>query len=288
MEQKRDAKIVTLNFLVHFLLQIFIYPHKVQTLTQITNCTGLQSMANDLQESYYLQCNISCANVTDFVPVGNSMHPFQGKFDGMGHTISCLTINNTSLSNVGIFGFCQNANLSNVVLESLNVMGNSCVGALVGNGMQTNISNVQLNNVTVYADNNYVGGIAGYLKNSQIVQCSSQNSFISGSNNSGYCGGLIGRLFYSNMTNCTNFGFPANKNECIVLCEALIFKKSIFHCKPKKNKGHNLAGGLMGGTDYSYLLQSGVILGNVTALQSCAGGKKLVKNLYSNLYLLSK
>lgn len=41
---------------------------------------------------------------TSWTPIGTTAHPFQGNFDGQGHTVTGLYINNDSAEYQGLFG----------------------------------------------------------------------------------------------------------------------------------------------------------------------------------------
>ena len=68
---------------------------------QITNATQLQEMADDLDAHYVLMNDIDCDVApyntgAGFVPIGNSINPFIGTFNGQGHIITALYINRPS------------------------------------------------------------------------------------------------------------------------------------------------------------------------------------------------
>jgi filamentous hemagglutinin family protein len=68
-----------------------------------------------------------------FTPIGTTATPFTGMFDGLGHTISNLTINRPSTDYVGLFGVAGNTSvIQNVGMVGGSVTGGSYVGGLVG------------------------------------------------------------------------------------------------------------------------------------------------------------
>ncbi|MBV5345968.1 MAG: hypothetical protein JZU63_10880, partial [Rhodoferax sp.] len=67
-----------------------------------------------------------------FVPVGTSANRFSGSFDGLGHTISNLTIDRPTTDYVGLFGVASNSNIRNIGLVNVDISGGSYVGGLVG------------------------------------------------------------------------------------------------------------------------------------------------------------
>ncbi|MDA8361481.1 MAG: filamentous hemagglutinin N-terminal domain-containing protein, partial [Gammaproteobacteria bacterium] len=73
--------------------------------TVIQTMTQLQDMNSNLAGHYALGENLTDTNqATSFTPVGNGTTSFTGTFDGLGHTISDLTIDLSSANGVGLFG----------------------------------------------------------------------------------------------------------------------------------------------------------------------------------------
>ena len=93
--------------------------------TVIKNMSALQGM---VAGNYALGGDLDASNVANFAPIVS----FTGIFDGLGHTISGLTINRPDQDNVGLFGSIYNATLRNVGLEGGSVTGKYRVGGLVG------------------------------------------------------------------------------------------------------------------------------------------------------------
>jgi filamentous hemagglutinin family protein len=101
--------------------------------------TDLQGINNNLSGHYALGNNID-ASATDtwnagagFMPIGTSAAPFTGTFEGLGHTISDLTIDRPTTSDVGLIGKSGKAAvIRDVGLIGGSVSGSGYVGALVG------------------------------------------------------------------------------------------------------------------------------------------------------------
>src|SRR6202050_3160344 len=101
--------------------------------------TDLQGINVLLSGDYVLGSNINAAATAGwhagagFTPIGTLGTPFTGIFDGLGHTISNLTISLTT-PNVGLFGATgTGATIRNVGLVSDSVTGGAGTGGLVGN-----------------------------------------------------------------------------------------------------------------------------------------------------------
>ncbi|WP_044412883.1 two-partner secretion domain-containing protein, partial [Thiomicrospira microaerophila] len=130
-------------------------------------------------------------------PIGEFSNRFSGSFDGQGNTLSNLTINRSSENNIGLFGFVENATISNIGLDGGSINGNGQTGALIGNA-QNNTQVIQTYSTLNVEGAGFTGGLVGFLANSTIV-----NSYATGdvtaSGNS--IGGLVGYLEDSTITN---------------------------------------------------------------------------------------
>ncbi len=129
-----------------------------------------------------------------WAPIGPK---YRATFDGNGHTISNLLINQTAGGDDSYGLFAQTAptaSLRNVVLADVNitVAGNKAdVGALVGTG-RAPISRVGVTGTVVgNAPSGTTGGVAGTFKDSQVeINESYSHAAVTGTND---VGGLIGR-----------------------------------------------------------------------------------------------
>ena len=93
-----------------------------------TGCVGYELTAN-------LDLASAGDSVTGWAPIGGVSNAFTATFDGgaPGFTVSNLTIDNTSLDRIGLFGQTgRRSVIRNVTLEDVNVTGHIGAGALVG------------------------------------------------------------------------------------------------------------------------------------------------------------
>jgi hypothetical protein len=77
-------------------------------------------MNNHLDRSYVLLNNVDCIGVA-FNPIGTSVNPFTGSFNGNGYTISNLNIYVPNTSGAALFGMTKNAIINNVILKNVYV-----------------------------------------------------------------------------------------------------------------------------------------------------------------------
>lgn len=123
---------------------------------------------------------------------GSDMVPFSGKFDGQGHTISGLYINDESLDGVGLFGFVsgmsvsiKNVGVVDSYMHSLVVTGG--IVGVVDDEASLTISNVftkgafsDVGKVEFGITLTYVGGIVGISMGKLNVYNAYSNASLSG------------------------------------------------------------------------------------------------------------
>lgn len=164
--------------------------------TTINNAHQLQLMAMTPAASYTLGSDINAANTArgndvwgsaGFAPIGGLTNNFTGSFDGLGHTISGVSINQPSSSYVGLFGVTgPGSTISNVGLLNGSVTGTSYIGGLVGrNGGAINNSYATID----VRGSSYIGGLVGYV----IASGTIENSYAAGAVAALRAGGLVGR-----------------------------------------------------------------------------------------------
>jgi PGF-pre-PGF domain-containing protein len=178
--------------------------------TQITTCTELQDIRNDLTGDYYLANDIDCSGFDydgdgkGFMPIGNSSSQFTGTFDGKGYKITNLYINRSSTNYVGLFGRIDSVSeIKDVGLEEVDVNGSSYVGGLVGLNSFRTITNCYSTGSVTGSGSSYVGGLVGY--NDGTITNSSSYCSVTGSGSS-YVGGLVGNNYFGTITNSFSTG----------------------------------------------------------------------------------
>ena len=165
--------------------------------------------------SYYRQiANISMEGV-DFIPIGNSKHPFSGNYDGYGFTISDLDLSSDgNRMYLGMFGYVSgtvaNVNLKNVTIDSFYSYDSVYAGALAAYNSGTIKNCHVIASVSATSEgeghNAYVGGLAGY-SSTAIMDCSfsgTVSSSVSDMDCNSYSGGIAG--YSAGADNCQNYG----------------------------------------------------------------------------------
>lgn len=158
-------------------------PYIIETKEHLNNVRNYPRswfvLANDIEfnERDFSEDGAFYNNGSFWIPIN-----FNGIFDGRGHTITGLKIN--VKSNAGLFGNVENAKIENLgMIDSDIYMDES--------------------------ESKYVGGIAGYIKNTAILKCyNTGNIFAKSSDkdNYVYVGGIAGNVYNSVIYDCYNTG----------------------------------------------------------------------------------
>ena len=162
-----------------------------------------------LSSNFKLGADLSFLGVV-FNIIGSDVTPFQGIFNGDGYSLLniTLTIPSGRVSNIGPFGYLNNAAISNLNINSLTINAASTfqqVGGVAGFAQNSTISNVQIVGLNILAPTR-TGGVVGYAVNCTIQNCSTNGTLTMYAYSYGVAG-LIGRgdnshvsASYSNVT----------------------------------------------------------------------------------------
>ena len=116
-----------------------------------------------------LAADITFTSGTNWTPIGNDKEtPYNGEFDGQGHTISGLNVT-TGNQDTGMFGvLSSDAEVKNLHLENLIGNGSFRVGGIAGANNGT-ITGCMVTGTVSGA--NYVGGVVGYFASGTVEDC---------------------------------------------------------------------------------------------------------------------
>ncbi|WP_315275143.1 YDG domain-containing protein [Selenomonas sputigena] len=122
----------------------------------------------ELNKNYMLRSNIALTGT--HTPIGTSTDPFKGRFDGMFHEITGLTLGaGTATEYVGLFGTTDGATIMNVGLKNANLSSVDYGGGLVGHAKgKTVISAVYNESTAGIGHAGYAGGLVGWLDSSSL------------------------------------------------------------------------------------------------------------------------
>ena len=144
------------------------------------------------------------SNFKQWTPIGTALniHTFKGTFDGQGHTISGIYINNTR-NYQGLFGYVSDGKIQNLSVADSYIQAGSLVGSIVGYNMGA-VSNCS-NSGTVIGNDQYafVGGIVGENNGVTVENCSNSGAVVS---SIGTVGGITGFNIDGTVSSCSNSG----------------------------------------------------------------------------------
>lgn len=199
-------------------------------------------------------------------PIGNSSSAaFKGILDGNGKTISGLWIKRGNTDYVGLFGYTQNATISNLTVVANTIEGKNNVGGIAGYSPSSNFDNVKFEGTL--KGGSEVGGIIGNTGGSVSLTGCVATVAISGSDNN--IGGLVG---YGSCTlsNCqVNNSTISGKDYVGGACGNS--NGSFSFCYIHANiVGSNRIGGVCGSIDNCNMNNCGFI-GNITGAMYVGG-----------------
>ncbi|MCR5158819.1 MAG: leucine-rich repeat protein, partial [Prevotella sp.] len=136
-------------------------------------------------------------------PIGTVDCPFRGIFDGQGHTIKNVRSYRENGTNVGLFGYINNAIIKNLVLQNFSLEGKTNVGVVAGRADNSLISDILVYNATENScakAATTAGGIVGQADNTTVSCC-----YIYGKVTGQEAGGIVGRTVNRvNVSDCAS------------------------------------------------------------------------------------
>jgi len=144
-----------------------------------------------------------------WIPIGSSYN-FKGIFDGNNKKIIGLKINNTTLENVGLFGYLRTGTIKNLGIVETNIISSraagSNTGGVVGCNYDGNISNCySTGSISSSSSIAYIGGVVGSNDNGNVSNCYSTSSISSSASSVSSIGGVAG-YNNGNISNCYSTG----------------------------------------------------------------------------------
>lgn len=189
----------------------------------------VNNLDRNMNVNIKLMNDIDLCNISEWIPIGNEKHPYQGTFDGNEHSISNMKI--TQGQCVGLFGYLTGKS----VIKDLTVMGDINItdknvkytGGLVGQIVLNNEANTSLSDITSFVNINgnignetqaYWGGIVGYISSLDntsgkmtIERCSNYGKIDISEATATYheiggIAGLVSQYSQTDFISCANYG----------------------------------------------------------------------------------
>ena len=136
-----------------------------------------------------------------------SEYAFTGSFNGQGHKISNLAINQPEGFAVGLFSVISGADVGNFTLENADVTGTTMAADAIGYAYMSNVHDITIVNGKVTANmtelsaEGMYGSVAGACMGSTISGCTAQAD-ISVGDNTGNIGIIGGGLQLTSVVDC--------------------------------------------------------------------------------------
>ncbi|MBR6029512.1 MAG: hypothetical protein IKP40_10530 [Clostridia bacterium] len=198
---------------------------------EIATAEALAAISGNLSGNYILTADIDLAGI-EWTPIGafvmgggeegevpDMTAAFTGTFDGQGHAIRNLTIDQPEGWALGLFGCAANARIGNFTLENATVDGSVMTADVVGYAYCSTVHDVTLvsGRVTAHwtelSEEGMYGGIVGASLGSLITGCDAQADIVipDGTANAGIVGG---GLQMTSVVNCKATGSVTAGNNC--------------------------------------------------------------------------
>lgn len=209
----------------------------------LVNSSTCFKQQNDISMANY---NDQCGWEGNWYQIGlSASYPFTGYYDGNGYTIRDLKMLDKNAVGASLFGFVNQAIISNLTIEKATITGYGALSAIVGavttkggsinktfiKGCVVKKSTIESRSDGVVTDGMAIGGIAGMVDpnvNLWIDSCSVEDCTINGAI---AVGGILGGGTVYSMTQITN---SHNRNT-------------------KVTASYNCAGGIVGYADTLYV-----------------------------------
>lgn len=142
------------------------HPYVIRTAEHLKNVASFPK-ANFILESD-ITLPAAAAGQSNFTPIGSAGASFCGEFNGNGHTISGLTINNAGAGYAALFGEVGNGGyIHGLTLDGVNIVGGQYVGGIAaycyGKISDCTVSGSITATCAEGVDELFAGGIAGYI-----------------------------------------------------------------------------------------------------------------------------
>lgn len=213
------AKLENGYYLISNLEELYWFAEEFKASSAITN----GRLTNDI--------TINAENATElnvWSPIGTTDKPFDGIFDGDGHSIIGLKFTDNTKSYIGLFGVAIGGTIKNLKLVNADIVGKDFVGGIcattTNNSSSVNTSIINCEFDGSITANNHVGGMCGDGTYVMIKQCANKGTI----NGNSYLGGLSG--VYGTVYNSYNWGTISRSNYNGYSGSLIGYSGSIYNC----------------------------------------------------------
>ncbi len=227
-----------------------------------------------MSSHYKLAWDIDLESI-EFTAIGASSQNFTGSFDGDGHEISGLYINQPDTYYQGLFGCVNGATIKNLSVSG-SVTGNYYTGGIVGYANLSASVFENCHNKCSVSATGIVGGIVGRAyDNTSFDDCHNAGTIKGSDSYVGYVGGVVGEVAYGiTMNNCYNTGAIEGLANYVGGVVGLIYDATMNNCYNTgtvKGLGERV-GGVVGYVNISATMNNCYNTGTIEGSNDYVGG----------------
>jgi hypothetical protein len=240
----------------------------VADVEEVTDATQLYDIRSATSSDKFILGGDISVDVGPLNPRGWTPIPlFTGTFEGDGHTIRGVWINDNTGGRTGLFSSVENGTIRNlnVEIDSRGIKGDGLVGTIAGYAKNSTIDNVTVTGDVIGGA--YVGAIVGYANNVTIA-----NSYYDGSvNGNDIVGGIAGIAYYGSITDSHSKGYVNGTNNIGGIVGYLTYGATITDSYSEGSiDGSSSVGGIAGHV-YNGTIANSHSVGNISGNISVGG-----------------
>ncbi|MBR6407022.1 MAG: hypothetical protein IKS19_00310 [Clostridia bacterium] len=164
---------------------------EISSAVQLNGLSEMIKSGDDLSGvNISLTCDIDMSDLHDYRPIGSSERPFNGTFDGRGHSITGLTFYDGSADACGLFGRTGKSSIiKNIALEDCSFSSRGNIGGIcMDNGGIIENCSVDCKITSLTSDRNSFAGMIAAVNSGEIIGCTASGSI----GFAGKCGAIAG------------------------------------------------------------------------------------------------
>ena len=187
-------------------------PYLISNAKELAFLAEKVNLGNDTASTYYkLTADIDVSGGSEWTAIGTNSNRFKGTFDGGGHTVSGINIDNSS-DYQGLFGFSFGV-IKDVGIENSSIIGEKYIGGICGSNEGT-IEGCY-NTGYIEATSDGAGGICGYNNN---ANAKIKNCYNTGTLDGDFSGGICGANMNGSISECYNAGKVSSRSTVGSIC----------------------------------------------------------------------
>ena len=272
-------------------------PYLIKNAQQLAYLAYMVALGHSYSGKYFEQTANIDLSAYYWEPIGIEDYPFSGNYTANPFGVITNLYIKSDYDHTGLFGYVENATISNIGISGGYIEGGYYTGGLVGEAYRSTITNCyNTGNVTSTSTSSYsyVGGLVGEAYRLTITNCYNTGNVTSTSTSSysSFAGGLVGAGNGITIINCYNTGDVSSSSSDLSSSHAGGLVGSgintttitIENCYNTGNVTTTssysfYAGGLVGNT-YGVIITNSYNTGNVTSTSTSTSRNSYVGGLF--------